>query len=100
MDETVRGGLRLGVVVVAVLALFGMGAFGLAREHRQAERDACERSVEARDDNRAMWLFLIDRLAPEKADDPEVVSFVKYLNERLPRVICVDRKPMVVEDDQ
>lgn len=98
MDDDARLRMRLALGVAAVLALFGMGAWGLAREQRQDEQQACLRGVAARDDNRAMWLFLIDRLAPDRAKDPDVIAFINYLDERLPRVICVDRKPVAVED--
>ena len=99
MNEDTRLKLRLGLAVLAVLTLFGIGSFALAHERRQTERAACERSVAARDDNRAMWLFLIDRLDPKKAQEPDTVAFVNYLDRRLPRVICVNEKLVAVEDD-
>lgn len=45
----------------------------------------CKRTVDARDDNRAMWLYLIENADPE---DKTVPSFTAELNSRLPALYC------------
>lgn len=62
-------------------------------EIREEERERdCRRAVAARDDNRAVWLYLVAR-EPERADDDDVVTFVAFLDERLPPLACVDGTP-------
>jgi hypothetical protein len=74
-------------------------ALGIAREKSQlgtavqqisdaeAKRD-CERTVTVRNDNRAMWLYLVD--TNTSSDQARVDAFVAELNERLPVLTCVD----------
>jgi hypothetical protein len=53
----------------------------------EAKRD-CQRSVNYRDDNRAMWLYLVD--ANTGTDQARVDAFVSELNARLPVLVCVN----------
>lgn len=76
------------LVVVIPFALAGTGyAVHLFRMEQQEE---CQRQVSVRDDNRAMWLYLIEQ-TPGAADDPEIVAAVEYLDTRLPALHCVSR---------
>lgn len=75
------------VFVSAVLgAILAVGAVAIRwRQIQDAEQaDRCERSVAARDDNRAVWLYLIER----NPDSPELPTFVAFLDERLPALTC------------
>lgn len=56
---------------------------------------ACERAVTNREDGRAVWLYLVAR-DPDRRDDPDVIEFVRFLNDRLPPLICINRKPTPV----
>jgi hypothetical protein len=64
---------------VLILILVFAGAW-LARVNDASERDLCRAVVNARDDNRAMWLYLIE----QNPDSPELPEFVIELDRRLP----------------
>jgi len=53
-----------------------------------------------RDDDRAVWLYLVAR-DPERQDDPDVVAFVDFLNSRLPELECNGKEsiPVPVEEE-
>lgn len=57
--------------------------------------DACARAVSGRDDNRAMWLYLLDRFA----DSPNAPDARAELEKRLPPLTCVDDVPTPVTED-
>ncbi len=61
------------------------------------ERRDCERAVAARDDGRAMWLYVVE--TNTSADQARVDAFVTELNDRLPPLKCVDGNP-VPDTDQ
>lgn len=77
------------VMTVLVVMLVAAGAW-LAIDQRREERLLCERSVEVRDDSRAMWLWLIDAVAGSSPLAPEARI---QLNERIPALRCVDNHP-------
>jgi uncharacterized protein (DUF1697 family) len=52
--------------------------------------ESCRRSVDVREDNRAMWLYLLD----EFADAPIAADARRELDERLPSLQCVDSTPV------
>jgi hypothetical protein len=64
-----------------ILVLVFAGAW-LARVNDANDRELCRAAAEARDDNRAMWLYLID----QNPDSPELPAFVVELDRRLPRL--------------
>jgi hypothetical protein len=72
-------------MTILILVLVFAGAW-LAHVNDVSERDDCRTAAEARDDNRSMWLYLID----QNPDDPDLPEFVIELNRRLP--------PLDVED--
>ena len=81
----------VGLVLCALLA-------GWVRESFEADqRRDCERAVSVRDDGRAMWLYLVD--TNTSADPKRVAAFVAELNERLPRLKCVDGNTVPVTAD-
>lgn len=85
------------VKAVAAIVLGGGGAVAFTAwqvgEIRQEEQQRdCRRAVAARDDGRAVWLYLVAR-DPERADDPDVVEFVEFLDSRLPPLRCVAGDP-------
>lgn len=86
------------VKIVAALMLTGIGFAGFSAWLLDNQRDAaCERSVSTREDGRAVWLYLVAR-DPERADDPDVVAFVTFLNDRLPPLECVRGRPTPVTE--
>lgn len=64
---------------------------------REEQRD-CARAVAVRDDNRAMWLYLLDEAQP--ADDKRARDFRAELNDRLPALKCADGDPVPVAADR
>ena len=79
-----------------LLVLMVLGAFKIQDVLRDRAQASCERTVQAREDNRTMWLYL---LAGKDVDpkDPKVVAFTAELDKRLPPLHCVDRQPVPVE---
>jgi hypothetical protein len=85
------------VPVVVAWQLADVRADEERARQEQAEREEqarCERSVAARDDNRAMWLSLAE-LFPESE---EVELLLTELAERLPRLECVNRLTQPIGD--
>lgn len=80
---------------IAIAGLLGIGAlfWALERSQTNQEEQRCDRAVAGREDNRAMWLYLIERLTPDRADDPDVVAFIDELNKRLPQLYCDENVP-------
>lgn len=74
--------LIVGVILVCALSL-GIVLWAVVMERQRA----CDRVVEGRDDNRAMWEYLID--VRNEPDNPEVVAFVEHMDSRIPRLHCV-----------
>jgi hypothetical protein len=78
------------VAVVAALAsvlLSTFVAYQVQRAGAAEERRDCERSVDYRNDNRAMWLYLVET---STADQERIDTFVVALNEKLPPLECRD----------
>lgn len=77
------------VKVVACIIALGIVTFSLLTWGiiQQRAHD-CQGRVDGREDGRAVWLYLVAR-DPERADDPDVVEFVEFLNDRLPPLHCV-----------
>lgn len=82
------------VAAVVVLGLLLVVAFSvrLSRQQHDINRAACERAVATREDNRAMWLYLVDKNPDPTSDD--VTEFVAYLDQRLPSLECVGELPV------
>lgn len=53
----------------------------------QTQRTFCDQRADTREDARSVWLYLVAR-EPERRDDPDVVSFIEFLNGRLPALEC------------
>lgn len=85
------------VKAIIFTIVVGIGAVSYAGwktadvRHEQ-DRKACDRAVANRDDGRAVWLYLVAR-NPERRDDPDVIDFITFLNDRLPPLVCVDGIP-------
>ena len=58
----------------------------------EEEARACQRSVQYRDDNRTMWLYLLE--SATDASEKELEAFRKELNKRLPALECRDDNPV------
>ena len=82
---------------VILLVLMVLGAFKIQDVIHDRQQESCERVVQAREDNRTMWTYL---LAGEDVDhdDPKVVAFTVELNKRLPPLECVNRIAVPVGD--
>jgi len=75
------------VIAVAV-------AWQVARQSNEEEMSDCARSVAVREDNRAMWTYL---LSDASADLDRVARVRAELERRLPELECVDGNPVPVE---
>jgi hypothetical protein len=93
--KVAAGVIMCGVAGVTVTAVMTSNA--RHELQRKLQHEACESTVDNRDDSRAMWLFLIAANEPDRADDPDVVAFVEYLNRRLPPLECVGVSLIPVE---
>ena len=79
----------IAAVALVLAVVVTVAAFEISDALQNRRDDDCERSVTYRDDNRAMWLYL---LSSQDVDpkDPKVVAFETELNKRLPPLTCVD----------
>jgi hypothetical protein len=78
----------MGFLIVALLA----AGWLLARSSAGEERERCERSVAGREDNRAMWIYLVEQNPGVEAD-----AFMIELERRLPRLKCVNGTPTPIQ---
>jgi hypothetical protein len=76
----------VGLILCAVLTWVVMQT-----NDAEEQRD-CQRSVAARDDSRAMWLYLIDSADKDRtrAEQKRFDDFVAELDKRLPPLKCDD----------
>lgn len=76
---------RLAVVAVAaIVAVVGIAVWwhGHLVERREA---SCREQVQEREDDRAVWLYLVH----ENPDSPRLPAFLAFFNERLPELTCL-----------
>lgn len=85
--------LLLGIITVVSLGLGVANAVTQqhATDRRLADQEAanhqrCLFGVEGRNDNRAVWLYLISLTPPS----PKVSAFAAFIDERLPELKCVN----------
>ncbi len=76
-------------LLVALLVAWRVDLLGDEEERRD-----CARSVAARDDNRAMWLYLLDE---QPAADARARDFRRELNRRLPALRCAGGDPIPID---
>ena len=93
------GGARFAwvVLVTAVVSLLMVTAVAWHVDllgHEEEQRD-CQRSVQARDDNRVMWLYALSTATD--ADPTELDTFRAELDRRLPALECRGEDPVPVE---
>lgn len=74
----------LSVICVSALLLAVSSLIWLGASNRTEQRAACERSVNGREDNRAVWIHLIQM----NPSNPRGREFLDYLNKRLPSLTC------------
>jgi len=86
------------VTATAVLSLLLVCAVAWRVDLLGHEEEAsdCERSVRFRDDNRTMWLYLLD-LSGDADNKRQVKAFSKELNKRLPALECRDDNPVPID---
>lgn len=96
-------GVPKWVTVTASIAVAGLVltlalGFNVGRQRHDEERRDCERSVAARDDSRAMWLYVIGLSDPNRTPEEQerFDAFVVELDKRLPRQTCADGDPVPV----
>lgn len=77
------------LVALVAVAVVGAGSWLLIQIRHDAAVAECEREVEDRDDERTMWLWLIDRFPGENAD-----AALAELDMRLPPLRCDDTQPV------
>lgn len=89
--------VKLFVAVIIVSALLAvLTALYVADLRTDEEQRDCDRAVNTRQDNRAMWLWVGERFG-----DEEVITEMNVeLNERLPLLVCEGRNPVpaTIED--
>lgn len=73
----------VAVMVAGLVTITAATVIWVSWRHNEEALD-CGRSVKARDDNRAMWLYLVD----QNPTNPNVPAFVAELNQRLPPLHC------------
>lgn len=83
--------VTVGVAVGSLLLTLLLG-WWVAQWRRHEERSDCDRVVAARDDSRAMWLYVIGLSYPDRTPDEEArfQAFVAELDKRLPPLTCKD----------
>jgi hypothetical protein len=92
-----RALVLFAAVLASLLIVLVVAGAWLAHVNATKERNNCLRTVAVREDNRAMWAYLIE----ENPDDPDVPAFVRELNRRLPELRCVDNHPVpLVPEEQ
>lgn len=92
--------VAVGIGVIAAVAVL-YARYDRNDRERNAQLEArqrqvlCERSVQGRDDNRAMWLWLFDQFP-----DEDVVRLGRVeLDQRIPRLECVGGLPQSILGD-
>jgi hypothetical protein len=71
------------VIVVGTLVV-SLGTWQIVSIKNSVRDTNCERVVAVRNDNRAMWLYLLE----DAPDDQKTRDFVTELNKRLPVLEC------------
>ena len=97
MQGETKERIQLATVILFVMMALVISATSFWL-YQGSQRAACERAVDGRADNRAMWEFLIEQ-NPTSGDAAEALrreEFVNYLDERLPHLQCIDNKPTPV----
>ena len=89
--------LITSTAIVSLLISAGIAAWVDHENDKDAYQD-CLRVVDTRNDNRTMWLYLID-IRPDA--DPKVVEeFTAELNKRLPVLECEDNNPVPADGSE
>jgi hypothetical protein len=80
----------ISVTGVAGLVLCGVLAWQVQSSNGREEQRDCERAVAAREDSRAMWLYLIGEANPDRTPEEQkrFDAFVIELDLRLPPLKC------------
>lgn len=81
----------IGIATISLVVSGGVIILVDRASDQQRQRD-CERTVSARDDSRAMWLYLSDTYSGD--DQARVDAFVLELNARLPALRCAAGTPV------
>jgi hypothetical protein len=88
------------VKLIAVLSVVGLaGVVGVAWQlaaYRSAEQErSCERRVQTQEDIRAMWIWLGEQF-PESAVE---LGLEAELDDRHPRLECIDGEPLPITEE-
>ena len=86
MPRYVWGVLAVAVISFLLSVVAVLRIVDLADAQAQAE---CARAVSIRDDNRAMWLYVVDTYTGED-NGAQMEAFETELNRLLPPLKCVD----------
>lgn len=86
----------LAIILMVVIGSISVGiiTWQVVNVKNEARDRSCERTAQARTDNRAMWLYLLE----DAPDTQRTRDFVVQLNKRLPPLKCVDS--VIVEDKE
>jgi hypothetical protein len=78
-----------GLIAVLAGAAIGLTTWTLVEIRQRDLRAQCEFAVQARDDNRVMWLYLLEQFPGAEADAARV-----QLDTVLPSLECVGNEPL------
>lgn len=99
MTEEVQGNEGHGPSVRRVIVFCAIGAivvffsiYGFIKYQDAEQAAVCERTVKSRDDNRAVWEYLVKTSAEPTSQ--KTLDFVEFLNDRLPKLECVRGIPV------
>jgi hypothetical protein len=72
------------------LLLCGLLTYWVVQSNDAETRRDCERAVAARDDSRAMWLYLLEKANPDRSPEEQkrYDEFTVELDNRLPPLRC------------
>lgn len=87
----------IGAICAVGLAVVLYAATQVAGLRASQRENGCRFAAAAREDSRAVWLYLIGR-EPDRRDDPDVVAFIAFLDERLPSLRC-DGSALIPQGD-
>ena len=84
----------ISLVAIVSLLLTTLVAWRVDLLGQDEENRDCARAIAAREDNRTMWLYLLDTADAKPA---EVEAFRVELNKRLPALECHGGNPIPIE---
>lgn len=94
--------IAVGMAVMLVLVLGA--AWQISDIRKDEEQRDCQRAIEGRADNRAMWEYVLFQEVPREGnlseqEQAEVDRFTQALNRLLPELECVNADPTPIAEE-